>query len=78
MSVCTERILQCSPFALLRLIESNLGRLLGHIDIFVECAVRTALLLLHRGAKLQKFFGNGLVGAFENVDETGKLRVSSQ
>ena len=51
------------------LIKRNLRRCLRGIDIFVECAVSSVLLLLDSGAKFHQVFRHVLIRGLENINE---------
>lgn len=52
-----------------RLVKSNLGGLLVHVDVLEERSVHVVRLLLNSRAKLKQLVGHGLVGTLENVDK---------
>lgn len=67
-----QRMLQelCKRALLFKnLVERDLGRFLRHVDILVECAIRSVLLFFDRRAKLQQFFWDRLVRSIEDVDK---------
>lgn len=61
----------------LKSVKGNLGRLLAHVDILEESAIGIVLLLLDSRAELHELLGYGLVGLFEDIDQTTK-RISQR
>ena len=52
-----------------RLIKSDLGRFLVHVDVLEEGSVHVVRLLLDSRAKLEKLIRYWLVGTLQDVDK---------
>lgn len=53
-----------------KLIESDLGGLLAHIDVLEESTVSVVRLLLNGGTELEQLIRDRLAGSLEDVDQT--------